>query len=74
MENAGQAVLGLGLTAFPGLFCLWHAWRDTDWFFNNSQAAFWVDLVGRKGARWFYGGLGVFILLITLMVAVRHFQ
>jgi hypothetical protein len=67
MKDVGQIVLGVGFLLFLGIFCLWHAWRDTEWFFKNSKAAFWVDLLGREGARWFYGSLGVFILLLMLV-------
>ena len=72
MSELGSALMAAGLTALPGLFCLWHVWRDTDWFFKNSQAAFWVSFLGRSGARWFYGALGFFFLFAATVVALRR--
>jgi len=67
-----EVLLALCIPGFLGAFCLWHAWRDTEWFFQNSKAAFWVDVLGRKGARWFYGALGLFILLIGVVFALSR--
>ena len=37
---------------------------DWDWFFNNYKAKFFVDALGRDGARVFYGVLGAVILFL----------
>ena len=72
MHSLGDMLLAMCFPGLLGVFCLWHAWRDTEWFFQNSQADFWVRLLGRKGARWFYVALGIFILLVSLIGAWRH--
>lgn len=52
-----------------GLFTIICAAKDFDWFMNNHKARFFVSLFGRNGARWFYGILGLALILIGLMVA-----
>jgi len=39
---------------------------DVDWFFNSRKAQTFVRLVGRTGARAFYGLLGLFLLGLGL--------
>ena len=72
MSSMQNMLLGVSFLSFLGSFCLWHAWRDTDWFFENAKAAFWVSLLGRSGARWFYAILGSFILILALVSALSH--
>gem|GEM_PF-2497827 len=55
------------LVMAAGLFCIVSAWRDSNWFFNTAKAAFWVQLLGRDGARWFYAGLGAFLFLVAFV-------
>jgi hypothetical protein len=74
MSGVGQELLIGGITALPGWFCLWHVWHDTDWFFKNSKAAFWVDVFGGKGARWFYAALGFFFLIIAVLSTCLHLK
>jgi hypothetical protein len=47
-----------------GVFVIAAAIFDWDWFFNNYKAKFFVDALGRNGARMFYGVLGVAILFL----------
>ena len=68
MGDMGEMLFALSTTAFPGLFFLYHAWRDTEWFFNGPKGDTWVDLFGRKAARWIYGVLGIFFLYVTVML------
>ncbi|MBL9181701.1 MAG: immunity 17 family protein [Verrucomicrobiaceae bacterium] len=67
MSDYWNHFLGGFLLMSLGLLCLMSAWRDSNWFFNNYKAAFWVRLLGRKGARWFYAGLGSFLFLVGLV-------
>jgi HEAT repeat protein len=51
-----------GLIACGGLFALAAAFFDWEWFMNSRKARVFVDMLGRQGARVFYGGLGVFLI------------
>lgn len=54
-----------------GLFSLVCAVKDWDWFMNHRKARFMVGLFGRKGARIFYGALGLFICGMGIVAAVK---
>lgn len=47
-----------------GLFSLVAALFDWDWFMENRRARFFVRVMGRTGARIFYGLLGVAIAMM----------
>jgi hypothetical protein len=47
-----------------GVFTIAAAILDWDWFFENYKARFFVDALGRNGARVFYGVLGAVILFL----------
>jgi len=49
-----------------GVFTIWCAYKDYDWFMNNHKAWFFVKMFGRNGARIYYMGLGVFIVLCAV--------
>ncbi len=51
-----------------GVFCLYCAYKDYDWFMNSSKARLFVRLFGREGARRFYMGLGIFIIIMSLIL------
>ena len=51
-----------------GIFCIFCAYKDYNWFMNSSKARLFVKLFGRNGARLFYMGLGVFIIIIGVML------
>ena len=46
-----------------GVFCIFCAYKDYDWFMGSSKAWLFVKMFGRDGARKFYIGLGTFIVL-----------
>ena len=46
------------------------AWNRWDWFFNSRKARFWVNMIGRGGARVFYAGLGAFIIAMGTLILV----
>lgn len=50
-----------------GIFSLLGAVNNWDWFFNNYKAQPFVKMIGRTGARIFYGILGAFIIIIGIM-------
>ncbi len=66
--------VGLFLVA-AGIFSICGAAFDWDWFINSRKAAFFVAILGRNGARVFYGILGAALVvlgaLMTLGVLTR---
>ena len=49
-----------------GLFTIFCAAKDFDWFMNHHKARFFVNIFGRDGARVFYGILGVILIMTTV--------
>ena len=58
------------LVIAAGIFSLCGAILNWDWYMNHRKARFLVRLLGRDGARIFYGiiGLGLVILGILLLL------
>jgi hypothetical protein len=52
-----------------GLFVIAAAILDWDWFFEDWRAKFFVDALGRDGARLLYGVLGVALLFLGFWMA-----
>ena len=50
-----------------GIFVIFCAFMDYNWFFNHGKAKPFVALFGRKGTRVFYIILGVVIIFLGLM-------
>ena len=61
---AVSALLGVGL------FSLCAAVKDWDWYMNHRKARFMIGLIGRTGARIFYGTLGGLLCLGGVLVFV----
>jgi hypothetical protein len=59
------------MLAGGGLFAVFCAWRNYDWFFENSAARPFVRILGRKRACIFYIVLGLFIMVPGVMRIVR---
>ncbi len=55
-----------------GIFGIAGALFNWNWFMNNTRARGIVDLVGREGARVFYGVLGVFLLITGVLMTLRE--
>ncbi len=53
-----------------GLFTIFCAWKDWDWFMEHHKARFFVLIFGRNGARIFYGILGLLMLGLGVLVAI----
>ena len=49
-----------------GITALWASLFNKDWLFTSENARFVVDRLGRNGARWVYGTVG--ILFITAAI------
>jgi len=50
-----------------GLFSILGGLLDWDWFMNSWRARFFVNILGRTGARLFYVGLGIFIIIVGII-------
>jgi len=53
-----------------GIFAICGAAFNWDWFMNHRKARFLVRLVGRTGARIFYGFLGATLVVFGVLVAL----
>ena len=53
-----------------GLFSIICAYKDFDWFMNHRKARFMVNVIGRKGARIFYGVLGLAVCAGAIVLLV----
>jgi hypothetical protein len=49
-----------------GIFVIVAVIADWNWFFEHPRAKFFVDTVGRNGARLFYGVFGCALLVLGL--------
>ncbi len=54
-----------------GLFTMFCAYKDFDWFMEHRKAAFFVNLFGRDGARVFYGILGLLLLFLGVAIGIK---
>jgi len=52
-----------------GAFSIAGAVADWDWFMNHRKARFFVNVLGRDGARVFYGLLGTAIAALGVLKA-----
>lgn len=52
-----------------GITALWASLFNKDWLFNAENARFVVNKLGRNGARWIYGTIGV-----TFITAAIYFH
>ncbi|SDA21152.1 Immunity protein 17 [Ruminococcus sp. YE71] len=53
-----------------GVFCIFCAYKDYDWFMNNYKARPLVKLLGRNGARVFYIIIGIMFVLCGIFIKV----
>ncbi|MEO0375214.1 MAG: immunity 17 family protein [Cyanobacteria bacterium P01_A01_bin.17] len=51
-----------------GVFSICGAVTDWDWFMNNRRARLFVRLLGRTGARLFYGLLGSCLIILGVLL------
>ena len=49
-----------------GLFSILGGVLNWNWFMNNGRASFFVNILGRNGARIFYIGLGILLVAYGL--------
>lgn len=56
--------------ACAGIFSIAGALFNWDWFMNNTRARGIVSLLGREGARIFYGLIGTFLLILGILMTL----
>ena len=54
------------LFALAGILSLLAGVLDWDWFFTAQNTQFIVRSLGRRRARWFYGVLGVVLMVMAV--------
>ncbi len=64
MNPLGLMFVALGAFSMLGAICNW------DWFMNARKARFVVKILTRKGARIFYGVLGLAIVVLGVLGTV----
>jgi small neutral amino acid transporter SnatA (MarC family) len=57
-----------------GIFSIAGAWFNWNWFMNNSRAQGIVELLGRQGARIFYGVFGALIASIGIFMMLGNLK
>lgn len=50
-----------------GIFTVFCAIKNYDWFMESNKAKFFVDIFGRDGARMFYIVLGFLIMVFGFL-------
>lgn len=70
MDLWGLIFIAIGIFSICGGFFNW------DWFMEARKARFFVSIIGRNGARIFYGllGIGLVVLGVLGMAGVIEFQ
>ena len=54
-----------------GIVSLLASLLDSDWFFTADNASFLVNRLGRNGARWVYGTIGVIFIIAAVYFYYR---
>lgn len=67
ITEIGAWIVSAGMVS-TGLFCLVVVLTDRDWFFNNPNVAFVVRILTRRGARLFYGLVGLCALAMGVII------
>jgi small neutral amino acid transporter SnatA (MarC family) len=60
MDNIISLIIAFG----GGLFSIAASLLNWDFFFDSRKASFMIKILGRNGARIFYGLLGLFLLFM----------
>jgi hypothetical protein len=62
MDLGGLLFVAIGLFALSGAGFNW------DWFMNHRKARLFSSIFGRSGARFFYGLLGVGLIVLGILM------
>ncbi|MFS0870578.1 immunity 17 family protein [Paenibacillus xylanilyticus] len=63
-----QPVLLALVAIIAGIFSLFGGIKNWDWFMSSWRAAIFVKTIGRQGARVVYGGLGIVLIVIGVLL------
>ena len=55
-----------GIFLLTGMLTLLSSILDWEWFFTADNSRFVVKRLGRNGARWFYGVIGVLLIAAAI--------
>ncbi len=64
----------LAIFIFAGFFALISSILNFNWYFNSRKAATVVSWLGRTGARFFYGILGIILIICGIMFYFNGFN
>lgn len=53
---------------FIGGFSLLAALFNWDWFFSSANASIFLRWLGRRGARYLYGIIGAFVMILGILM------
>ena len=70
-STESSAVGIIALVAAAGMFSLWGAVKNFDWFLQFTSIE---TLLGRSAARIFYGALGTILIAFAVFLAVTHYN
>lgn len=65
MNYSGLIVIAVGL------FCLIASIKEWAWFFNNRKAQKLINIISYKGARVFYGLIGIIFLFAGIINLIK---
>ncbi|MGL4412185.1 MAG: immunity 17 family protein [Bacteroidales bacterium] len=57
--------------ALPGAIALMAALLNWEWFYKTRTASFFVDQLGRIGARIFYSILGALLIVASIVITIE---
>ncbi|MGL5227722.1 MAG: immunity 17 family protein [Bacteroidales bacterium] len=63
-----KGIITVFIFIMPGVIALLGALFNWDWFYQTRMAEFFVNSFGRVGSRFFYGVLGVMLILASLSI------
>ncbi len=66
-------IIMLALFLLSGILSLCAAIGNWSWFFNSKNARMLTTRLSRPQARWLYGIIGSFILIMTALIVVDIF-
>ncbi len=66
-------IIVLALFLLSGILSLCAALGNWSWFFHSKNARMLTARLSRTQSRWFYGIIGLFILIMTALIAYDIF-
>lgn len=66
-----EGIIFLAFMIFAGLFSIFCAVKNYDWFIENRKAWIFLKLFGRTGTRIFYVILGVVVIIFASLAYIN---